>query len=85
MSFESVLGKLLWFLGHFYAFVVTQIQLTSLFVNIPSKMVLFCPTCSNILSVEEGSGSALYRFACPTCPYVYDITKKVRYRRRYTC
>ena len=40
-------------------------------------MLLFCPTCSNVLSVEEASGETLYRFACPTCPYVYNISKKV--------
>ena len=43
-------------------------------------MLLFCPTCSNVLTVEEGSGPSLYRFACQTCPYVYNITKKVRIR-----
>ena len=42
------------------------------------RMLLFCPTCSNVLTVEEGSGPSLYRFACQTCPYVYNITKKVR-------
>ena len=47
-------------------------------------MLLFCPTCSNVLSVEEASGKTLYRFACPTCPYVYNISKKVRYRSIYT-
>lgn len=41
------------------------------------KMLLFCPTCSNVLTVEEGTGPSRYRFACQTCPYVYNITKKV--------
>ena len=41
------------------------------------RMLLFCPTCSNVLTVEEGTGPSCYRFACQTCPYVYNITKKV--------
>lgn len=40
-------------------------------------MLLFCPTCANVLTVEEGSGPTSYRFACQTCPYVYNISKKV--------
>ncbi|PFX28215.1 DNA-directed RNA polymerase III subunit RPC10 [Stylophora pistillata] len=40
-------------------------------------MLLFCPTCSNVLTVEEGTGPSSYRFACQTCPYVYNITKKI--------
>jgi DNA-directed RNA polymerase III subunit RPC11 len=45
-------------------------------------MLLFCPTCANILTVTptpvllsstEGSQN---RFACRTCPYVYPITKR---------
>lgn len=43
-----------------------------------ARMLLFCPTCSNVLTVEEGTGPSCYRFACQTCPYVYNITKKVR-------
>ena len=42
-----------------------------------ARMLLFCPTCSNVLTVEEGTGPSRYRFACQTCPYVYNITKKV--------
>lgn len=38
-------------------------------------MVLFCPTCGNILLVEEGGGG--YRFYCQTCPYIFPITSKV--------
>ena len=47
-------------------------------IRLVVRMLLFCPTCSNVLTVEEGSGPSLYRFACQTCPYVYNITKKVR-------
>ncbi|XP_078481434.1 polymerase (RNA) III (DNA directed) polypeptide K [Ciona intestinalis] len=38
-------------------------------------MLLFCPTCGNLLTVEEGN--QCYRFACPTCPYVHNITQKI--------
>lgn len=41
--------------------------------------MLFCPTCANILIVEERPERGL-RYACNTCPYVYDIKKKVSYR-----
>lgn len=38
-------------------------------------MQLFCPSCSNLLSVEEGSDC--FRFVCNSCPYIHPITKKV--------
>ena len=38
-------------------------------------MYLFCPTCGNLLAVEEGPRG--YRFACNTCPYIQNVTKKV--------
>ncbi|XP_064382979.1 DNA-directed RNA polymerase III subunit RPC10-like [Halichondria panicea] len=38
-------------------------------------MHLFCPTCANLLVVEEGP--SCYRFACNTCPYVQNIERKV--------
>uniref|UniRef100_A0A3P8SX77 DNA-directed RNA polymerase subunit n=1 Tax=Amphiprion percula TaxID=161767 RepID=A0A3P8SX77_AMPPE len=40
-------------------------------------MLLFCPTCGNVLIVEEGQ--KCMRFACNTCPYVHNITRKVSY------
>ncbi|KAL5493612.1 hypothetical protein EMCRGX_G014816 [Ephydatia muelleri] len=43
-------------------------------------MHLFCPTCGNLLIVEEGVSS--YRFACNTCPYIQNIKTKVS---SYTC
>jgi len=45
-------------------------------------MLLFCPTCANILECEEAESTS-YRFACSTCPYVYNITKKIQ-NRSYT-
>lgn len=38
-------------------------------------MLLFCPTCGNVLIVEEGQ--KCLRFACNTCPYVHNVTRKV--------
>jgi DNA-directed RNA polymerase III subunit RPC11 len=42
-------------------------------------MLLFCPTCANILEVEEGPNSCL-RFSCSTCPYIYNINKRISNR-----
>lgn len=42
-------------------------------------MLLFCPTCGNVLIVEEGQ--KCMRFACNTCPYVHNITRKVNNRK----
>ena len=39
-------------------------------------MLLFCPTCGNLLMVEDGPHC--YRFACNTCPYVQNIERTVR-------
>ncbi|EEB13694.1 DNA-directed RNA polymerases III 12.5 kDa polypeptide, putative [Pediculus humanus corporis] len=41
-------------------------------------MLLFCPTCANVLGVEEGERSL--RFACHTCPYIFNIARKVSSR-----
>lgn len=38
-------------------------------------MLTFCPTCANILIVEESSSTV--RLACSTCPYVHNIKQKV--------
>lgn len=38
-------------------------------------MLLFCPGCGNGLIVEEGQ--RCHRFACNTCPYVHNVTRKV--------
>uniref|UniRef100_A0A6M2E1G8 DNA-directed RNA polymerase subunit n=1 Tax=Amblyomma tuberculatum TaxID=48802 RepID=A0A6M2E1G8_9ACAR len=42
-------------------------------------MLMFCPTCSNILIVEESIDC--YRFACNTCPYVFNIRRKISSRK----
>eukprot|EP01105_Mastigella_eilhardi_P006544 TRINITY_DN18080_c0_g1_i1.p3 TRINITY_DN18080_c0_g1~~TRINITY_DN18080_c0_g1_i1.p3 ORF type:complete len:118 (-),score=33.94 TRINITY_DN18080_c0_g1_i1:64-384(-) len=34
----------------------------------------FCPNCGNLLMVEKHN---CMRFNCPTCSYVFPITKKV--------
>lgn len=38
-------------------------------------MLLFCPACGNVLVAEEGP--RCHRFACTTCPYVRNVTRKV--------
>ncbi|XP_036040239.1 DNA-directed RNA polymerase III subunit RPC10 [Onychomys torridus] len=45
----------------------------------PGAMLLFCPSCGNGLIVEEGQ--RCHRFACNTCPYVHNITRKVTNRK----
>lgn len=40
-----------------------------------AAMLLFCPGCGNGLIVEEGP--RCHRFACNTCPYVHNVTRKV--------
>ena len=42
-------------------------------------MLLFCPTCGNLLDVEEGLEDKL-RFACNTCPYIFNITRRITFR-----
>ena len=42
-------------------------------------MLLFCPTCGNVLVAEEGPSS--YRFSCQTCPYVHNIHRKLSNRK----
>uniref|UniRef100_A0A8C2R1Z4 DNA-directed RNA polymerase subunit n=1 Tax=Capra hircus TaxID=9925 RepID=A0A8C2R1Z4_CAPHI len=40
-------------------------------------MLLFCPGCGNGL-IE---GPRCHRFACNTCPYVHNVTRKVTNRK----
>ncbi|KAM6379261.1 DNA-directed RNA polymerase III subunit RPC10 isoform 2-T2 [Pluvialis apricaria] len=42
-------------------------------------MLLFCPACGNVLVAEEGP--RCHRFACTTCPYVRNVTRKVTSRK----
>lgn len=35
----------------------------------------FCPTCANLLQVQNINGENL--FVCDTCPYIYSIDKKI--------
>ena len=37
----------------------------------------FCPTCANILLVEQGGHQDRLQFFCQTCPYVSIITQAV--------
>ncbi|CEM08106.1 unnamed protein product [Vitrella brassicaformis CCMP3155] len=40
-------------------------------------MALFCPTCANILLVDQQHLGSNLRFYCRSCPYVFRITEKV--------
>ncbi|KAK3248354.1 hypothetical protein CYMTET_42176 [Cymbomonas tetramitiformis] len=39
-------------------------------------MQAFCPTCANLLMVEFFDLTGL-RYACQTCPYVYNVDRKL--------
>lgn len=39
-------------------------------------MLLFCPTCANLLLIEE-SAQGYLRFSCNTCPYISKIDRKL--------
>ncbi|CAI5470677.1 unnamed protein product [Closterium sp. Yama58-4] len=41
----------------------------------------FCPTCANMLLVEQAHMGREARFFCQTCPYVYGITRKISRRQ----
>ncbi|XP_055690456.1 DNA-directed RNA polymerase III subunit RPC10 [Lutzomyia longipalpis] len=41
-------------------------------------MLLFCPSCGNLLMVEEDS--LCNRFACRSCPYICNINRKFAFR-----
>lgn len=41
-------------------------------------MLLFCPTCGNLLLIEESANCL--RFSCSTCPYICNITRKISSR-----
>jgi DNA-directed RNA polymerase subunit M/transcription elongation factor TFIIS len=45
-------------------------------------MLVFCPTCGNMLLVELEGGGGPLRYACQTCPYVQAITRTVRARAK---
>lgn len=41
-------------------------------------MLYFCPTCANLLIVEEGFQGM--RFSCVTCSYIFPIKRCVSYK-----
>ncbi|XP_034939705.1 DNA-directed RNA polymerase III subunit RPC10 [Chelonus insularis] len=41
-------------------------------------MLLFCPTCGNALRINEGTVGL--HFACNTCPYIYNVPRKISKR-----
>ncbi|KAI0981700.1 hypothetical protein GJ496_007946 [Pomphorhynchus laevis] len=42
-------------------------------------MLLFCPNCGNLLIVEQGLEA--FRFACNTCPYIHNISRRIIIRK----
>lgn len=38
-------------------------------------MLFFCPSCGNILIIEEDTSS--HRFTCNTCPFISKIKRKI--------
>ncbi|TAQ84655.1 hypothetical protein B7494_g7030 [Chlorociboria aeruginascens] len=51
-------------------------------------MLLFCPTCSNVLTVSTvttaDDPTPTNRLECLTCPYEYVLTKRVFERKTFT-
>ncbi|KAI5867641.1 hypothetical protein GGS23DRAFT_187098 [Durotheca rogersii] len=45
-------------------------------------MLLFCPQCSNILTVSSASDSGRNRLECRTCPYQHAIEEPL-FSRQY--
>ncbi|CAM6023129.1 unnamed protein product [Sphagnum balticum] len=37
----------------------------------------FCPTCANLLLIENARMGKPLRFFCPTCPYIFPIERKI--------
>ncbi|KAI6088481.1 hypothetical protein F4821DRAFT_257978 [Hypoxylon rubiginosum] len=46
-------------------------------------MLLFCPQCSNILTVSPSPDTGRNRFECRTCPYSHTIDKRWYQRREF--
>lgn len=53
-------------------------------------MLLFCPSCSNVLTVSttnvpngEGVADTVNRLECQTCPYQYILTKRYFERKNF--
>ncbi|KAK6329909.1 RNA polymerase III C11 subunit [Orbilia javanica] len=44
-------------------------------------MLLFCPTCSNSLTVHRHPSTGQNALTCPTCPYNYPLTRRLFERR----
>ncbi|KAJ2904911.1 hypothetical protein MKZ38_006952 [Zalerion maritima] len=46
-------------------------------------MLLFCPTCSNLLTISPLAGGGSLRLECRTCPYQSAIGTPIYSRRTY--
>lgn len=38
--------------------------------------MLFCPTCGNILLIEQSAN--VFRYFCKTCPYIFNIPQTIK-------
>ncbi|TVY52627.1 DNA-directed RNA polymerase III subunit RPC10, partial [Lachnellula suecica] len=52
-------------------------------------MLLFCPSCSNVLNISEvpahdEAHAGDHRLQCMTCPYQYILTKRYYERKTFT-
>ncbi|KAI2605081.1 uncharacterized protein GGS25DRAFT_524589 [Hypoxylon fragiforme] len=46
-------------------------------------MLLFCPQCSNILTISPSPDTGRNRLECRTCPYQYAIEQPMYSRRHF--
>ncbi|GFZ50800.1 DNA-directed RNA polymerase III subunit RPC10 [Saitozyma sp. JCM 24511] len=42
--------------------------------------MLFCPYCSNNLTIGDSENSSENAWVCPTCPYKWNITNQISMR-----
>mmetsp|Transcript_35314 Transcript_35314/g.62983 ORF Transcript_35314/g.62983 Transcript_35314/m.62983 type:complete len:110 (-) Transcript_35314:12-341(-) len=43
-------------------------------------MISYCPTCANMLLVEQLQPEAELRYFCQTCPYMYSVDRELSKR-----
>jgi len=48
------------------------------------EMLLFCPQCSNVLTVASETLDSKNRLACQTCPFTYLMTRPIVERKNFT-
>ena len=45
-------------------------------------MLLFCPTCNNLLLLQQNLHTALQEFYCQSCPYACPVQKNYSNRNK---